>query len=113
MMMPWLKHVLYPFGKLVNQHEDTFEVARGWLERTNHIQSPTCKGPGGWYGLDLMCWYVYSFVKKLISVVAPDELLCIGHGRRPVETYSEGFANTKTHLKQYEDTFEVEYLLLE
>jgi hypothetical protein len=40
-----------------------------------------------------MCWYVYSFAEKLTSVVAPDELLCIGHGRRPVETCSKGFAD--------------------
>jgi hypothetical protein len=40
-----------------------------------------------------MCWYVYSFGEKLTSVAAPDEFLCIDHGRRPVETCSEGFAN--------------------
>jgi hypothetical protein len=40
-----------------------------------------------------MCWYVYSFGKKLTSITAPDEFLCIGHGRRLVETCSEGFAD--------------------
>jgi hypothetical protein len=36
---------------------------------------------------------VYSFGKKLTSIAALDEFLYIGHGRRPVETCSEGFAN--------------------
>jgi hypothetical protein len=40
-----------------------------------------------------MCWYVYTFGEKLTSVTTADQLLCIGHGRRPVKTYSESFAN--------------------
>jgi hypothetical protein len=40
-----------------------------------------------------MCWYVYLFGEKLTSVIVSDEFLCIGHGRRPVETCSEGFAD--------------------
>jgi hypothetical protein len=40
-----------------------------------------------------MCRYVYSFGEKLTSIAAPDELLCISHGRRPVETCSKGFAD--------------------
>jgi hypothetical protein len=38
-----------------------------------------------------MCWYVYTFGEKLTSVTAADQLLYIGHGRWPVETYSESF----------------------
>jgi hypothetical protein len=40
-----------------------------------------------------MGWYVYAFGKKLTSVTTVDQLLCISHGRRPVETYSESFAD--------------------
>jgi hypothetical protein len=40
-----------------------------------------------------MCWYMNSLLKKLTSVVAADQLLCIGHGRRPVEICSESFAD--------------------
>jgi hypothetical protein len=40
-----------------------------------------------------MHWYVNSSGKKLTSVTAADQLLCIGHGRRPVETCSESFAD--------------------
>jgi hypothetical protein len=40
-----------------------------------------------------MCWYVYTFGEKLTSVVAADQLLCIGHGRRLIETCSESFAD--------------------
>jgi hypothetical protein len=40
-----------------------------------------------------MCWYVYTFGEKLTSVAATYQLLCIGHGRRPVETYSKSFAD--------------------
>jgi hypothetical protein len=29
---------------------------------------------------------VYTFGEKLTSVAAADQLLCIGHGKRPVET---------------------------
>jgi hypothetical protein len=40
-----------------------------------------------------MCWYVYTFGEKLTPVAAADQLLCIGHGRRPVETYLESCAD--------------------
>jgi hypothetical protein len=40
-----------------------------------------------------MCWYVYTFGDELTSVAAVDQLLCVGHDRRPVETYSESFAD--------------------
>jgi hypothetical protein len=40
-----------------------------------------------------MCWYVYTFGEKLTSVTAVDQLLCIGHGRWPVETCSESFTD--------------------
>jgi hypothetical protein len=40
-----------------------------------------------------MCWYVYTFGEKLTSVAVTDQLLCIGHDRRPVETCSESFAD--------------------
>jgi hypothetical protein len=33
------------------------------------------------------------FGKKLASIVAVNQLLCIGHGGRPVETCSESFAD--------------------
>jgi hypothetical protein len=36
---------------------------------------------------------VYTFGEKLTSVTTVDQLLCIGHGRRPVETCSESFAD--------------------
>jgi hypothetical protein len=36
---------------------------------------------------------MYTFGKKLTSVAAADQLLCISHGRWPVETCSESFAN--------------------
>jgi hypothetical protein len=36
---------------------------------------------------------MYTFGKKLTSITAADQLLCIGHGRRPVETCSESFAD--------------------
>jgi hypothetical protein len=36
---------------------------------------------------------MYTFGEKLTSIAAVDQLLCIGHGRRPVETYSESFAD--------------------
>jgi hypothetical protein len=36
---------------------------------------------------------MYTFGKRLTSVTAADQLLCIGHDGRPVETYSESFAN--------------------
>jgi hypothetical protein len=40
-----------------------------------------------------MCWDVYTFGEKLTSVAAVDQLLCIGHDRRPVETCSENFTD--------------------
>jgi hypothetical protein len=43
--------------------------------------------------MDLMCWYVYSFGKKLTFITAVDQLLCIGHIRWPIETYLESFAD--------------------
>jgi hypothetical protein len=36
---------------------------------------------------------MYTFGKKLTSVAVVDQLLCIGHDRRPVETCSESFAD--------------------
>jgi hypothetical protein len=33
------------------------------------------------------------FGEKLTSVTAVDQIICIGHGRRPVETCSESFAD--------------------
>jgi hypothetical protein len=36
---------------------------------------------------------MYTFGEKLTSVAAVNQLLCIGHGRRPVETCSESFAD--------------------
>jgi hypothetical protein len=36
---------------------------------------------------------MYTFGKKLTSITAADQLLCIGHGRRPVETCSKSFAD--------------------
>jgi hypothetical protein len=36
---------------------------------------------------------MYTFGKKLTSIIAADQLLCIGHGRRPVETCSKSFAD--------------------
>jgi hypothetical protein len=47
-------HVLYPFGKFINQHEYELEVTWCWFEGSDHIQSPARKWPRGWYGLDLM-----------------------------------------------------------
>jgi hypothetical protein len=35
---------------------------------------------------------VYTFGEKLTSVTAVDQLFCISHGRRPVETCLESFA---------------------
>jgi hypothetical protein len=40
-----------------------------------------------------MCWYVYTFGEKLTSVATADQLLYIGHSRRPVETCLESFAD--------------------
>jgi hypothetical protein len=40
-----------------------------------------------------MCWYVYAFGEKLTFIAVTDQLLCIGHGRWPVETCSKSFAN--------------------
>jgi hypothetical protein len=40
-----------------------------------------------------MCWYVYTFGNKLTSVTAANQLLCIDHGGRPIETCSESFAD--------------------
>jgi hypothetical protein len=40
-----------------------------------------------------MCWYVYTFGEKLTSVAVVDQLLCIGYGRRPIETCSESFVD--------------------
>jgi hypothetical protein len=71
-MMPWLKALLYPFGELVDQHKETFEVVRGRLEGPDHIQSLACKGPRGWYGLDLMSWYMYTLGEELTSLVVAD-----------------------------------------
>jgi hypothetical protein len=36
---------------------------------------------------------MYTLGEKLTSVAAADQRLCVGHGRRPVETYSESFAD--------------------
>jgi hypothetical protein len=36
---------------------------------------------------------VYTFGKKLTSFAVTDQLLCISHGKRPVETCSESFAD--------------------
>jgi hypothetical protein len=36
---------------------------------------------------------MYTFGEKLASVAAADQLLCIGHGRRLVETCSESFTD--------------------
>jgi hypothetical protein len=36
---------------------------------------------------------MYTFGEKLTSVATADQLLCVGHGRRPVETCSESFAD--------------------
>jgi hypothetical protein len=36
---------------------------------------------------------MYTLGEKLTSVATVDQLLCIGHGGRPVETYSESFAD--------------------
>jgi hypothetical protein len=49
-------HVLYPFGKFINQLEYEFEVTWCRFEGSHHIQSPAHKGPRGWDGLDLMGW---------------------------------------------------------
>jgi hypothetical protein len=35
---------------------------------------------------------MYTFGEKLTFVAAANQLLCIGHGRRPAETCSESFA---------------------
>jgi hypothetical protein len=43
--------------------------------------------------MDLMRWYMYMFGEKLTSVAVVDQLLCISHGRRPLETYLESFAD--------------------
>jgi hypothetical protein len=36
---------------------------------------------------------MYALRKKLTPVAVVYQLLCIGHGRRPVETCSESFAD--------------------
>jgi hypothetical protein len=48
---------------------------------------------GGWYGLDLMCWYMYTLHEKLTPIVVAYQLLCISHGRRPVESCLESFTD--------------------
>jgi hypothetical protein len=86
-------HILDPLRELVDHHEHAFEIYRGRLKGPDHIQSPARKGLGGWYSLDLMCWYMYALHKKLTPVAMEYQLLYVGHGRRPVETYSESFAD--------------------
>jgi hypothetical protein len=86
-------HVLYLFRKFINQHEYELEVTWCWFERSNHIQAPACKGPGGWYGLDLMGWHVNSFEEKLIIDAVSNKLLCISYCRWLVKTCTECFTD--------------------
>ena len=64
--------VLDPLGELVNGDVYVPETTWRWLERPNHIQSPACEGPGGWYCLDLMCWYVDSLGEELTTLIVAD-----------------------------------------
>ena len=40
------RFVLDPLGEFVDGDIDVPETTRCWLERLDHIQSPTCKRPG-------------------------------------------------------------------
>jgi hypothetical protein len=86
-------HILNPLGELIDHHEHTFEISRGRLKGPDHIQSPARKGPGGWYGLDLMCWYMYALREKLTPIAVAYQLLCIGHDGRPVESCSKSLTD--------------------
>jgi hypothetical protein len=50
------------------------------LERPDHIQSPTCKRPGRWNGLEFMGWNVSLLGKELAPLTMPNQLLGIGDG---------------------------------
>ena len=87
------RFVLDPLGEFVDGDIDIPKTTWRWLERPDHIQSPACKRPGSWDGLQFLCWHVYLLGEKLTSFTMSNEVFCVGDGRRPVKTSSESFAD--------------------
>ena len=43
--------ILDPLGELVDGDVYILKTTWHWFERSDHVQSPACKGPGSWDGL--------------------------------------------------------------
>ena len=85
--------VFDPLGELVNGDVYVPKTAWRMLERPNHVQSPACKRPRSWYGLQFLRRHVYLLGEKLTSFAMLDEVFCVGDGRGPIKTSSESFAD--------------------
>ena len=87
------RFILNPLGELINGDVYVPETTRRWLKRANHVQSPACKGPGSWNGLQLLCQHVYLLGKKLTSFIVSYKVFGIGDGCGLVETRLESLAD--------------------
>jgi hypothetical protein len=85
--------VLYPLGELVDGDVNILESTQSMLKGANHVQSPACKGPGGWDHLQGLCWDVDLLGEELTSFTPLDQCLCVCNGGGLVETCSESLAD--------------------
>ena len=85
--------VFDPLGELVNG--DVYVRKTTWrrLERPDHVQSPACKRPRSWDGLQFLRRHVYFLGEKWTAFTMSDMVFYIGDGRGPIKTCSESFAD--------------------
>ena len=87
------KFVFDPLGEFVNADIDPAETSWRRLERSNHIQSPACKGPRRRDHLQDLSQDMDLFGKELVVLTSANKGFSIGYGGRPIEASSESLSN--------------------
>jgi len=72
--------VFDPLGEFINADVDLAETSWHGLERSNHIQSPVCKGPRCRNHLQVLSWDMDLFSKKLAVLTSADKCFGITYG---------------------------------
>src|SRR4051794_35787500 len=83
------RHGLDPLGELVDcDQEVNLSPFRGLWQFADHVEAPLSKSPSYGYGSELGPRCVRFVGEPLASVASSDDVLCVAHGRWPVESCS-------------------------
>src|SRR3954463_9328563 len=85
----------YPLGELINCHKEVGVLVGGSFERSHHIKSLYCKGPGDRNHPEFLSRHVILLCIAMTSITLLDYILCIGMCRKPVETVPVGFGHKR------------------